>query len=137
MLDINLLRKDVGAVAERLRSRGFELDVAAFNALEAERKAAQVQTEELQARRNALSKQIGALKSRGEDTTAVMAEAAAIPDQVKGCETQLANIQSRLTELLLWRAESSACLGAPGPVARGQRRDSTLGRAEIVRLRGA
>ena len=61
----------------------------------------QVQTEELQARRNALSKQIGALKSRGEDTTAVMAEAAAIPDQVKGCETQLANIQSRLTELLL------------------------------------
>jgi seryl-tRNA synthetase len=101
MLDINLLRKDVGAVAERLRSRGFELDVAAFNALEAERKAVQVQTEELQARRNALSKQIGALKSRGEDTTAVMAEAAAIPDQVKGCETQLANIQSRLTELLL------------------------------------
>ena len=75
MLDINLLRKDVGAVAERLRLRGFELDVAAFNALEAERKAAQVQTEELQARRNALSKQIGALKSRGEDTTAVMAEA--------------------------------------------------------------
>ena len=102
MLDINLLRKDVGAVAERLRLRGFELDVAAFNALEAERKAAQVQTEELQARRNALSKQIGALKSRGEDTTAVMAEAAAIPDQVKGCETQLANIQSRLTELLLF-----------------------------------
>ena len=101
MLDINLLRKDVGAVAERLRSRGFEFDVAAFNALEAERKAVQVQTEELQARRNALSKQIGALKSRGEDVTAVMAEAAAIPDQVKRCETQLANIQSRLTELLL------------------------------------
>ncbi len=101
MLDINLLRKDVGAVAERLRSRGFEFDVAVFNALEAERKAVQVQTEELQARRNALSKQIGALKSRGEDVTAVMTEAAAIPDQVKRCEAQLANIQSRLTELLL------------------------------------
>jgi seryl-tRNA synthetase len=101
MLDINLLRKDVGAVAERLRTRGFEFDVAGFNALEAERKAVQVSTEELQARRNALSKQIGALKSRGEDASGVMAEAAAIPERVRQLETQLANIQGRLTALLL------------------------------------
>ena len=137
MLDINLLRKDVGAVAERLRSRGFEFDVAAFNALEAERKAVQVQTEELQARRNALSKQIGALKSRGEDATAVMAEAAAIPDQVKALRDAAGEHPVATHRITARRAESSACLGARGPVARGQRRDSTVGRAEIVRLRGA
>jgi seryl-tRNA synthetase len=90
MLDINQLRKDIDGVAARLRTRGFELDVATFNALESERKSVQTATEELQARRNALSKQIGALKSKGQDAAAVMAEVAAIPDQVKRLESQLA-----------------------------------------------
>ena len=101
MLDINALRKDIGAVAERLRARPFELDVAAFTALEAERKQVQVATEELQARRNALSKQVGVLKSRGEDASAVLAEVAAIPDAIKGQEARLADIQARLSTLLL------------------------------------
>jgi seryl-tRNA synthetase len=101
MLDINHLRKDVGAVAERLRTRGFEFDIASFNALEAERKAVQVATEELQARRNALSKQIGQLKSCGEDASALMAQAAAAPEQVKTLEAHLADVQLRLTDLLL------------------------------------
>ncbi|MCU0768459.1 MAG: serine--tRNA ligase [Burkholderiaceae bacterium] len=101
MLDINLLRKDVGAVAGRLRTRGYEFDVARFQAIEAERKAVQVATEDLQARRNALSKQVGALKARGEDAAAVMAEAAAIPQRLKELEDQLGSIQSRANELLL------------------------------------
>jgi seryl-tRNA synthetase len=101
MLDINLLRKDVGAVAGRLRTRGYEFDVAGFQAIEAERKAVQVATEDLQARRNALSKQVGTLKARGEDATAVMAEAAALPQRLKELEEQLGNIQSRANELLL------------------------------------
>jgi seryl-tRNA synthetase len=101
MLDLTLLRKDVDAVARRLRARGYELDVGAFNALEAERKAVQVQTETLQARRNALSKQVGQLKAKGEDASAVMAEAAAIPDQVKALEAGLAQIQDRMHRLLL------------------------------------
>jgi seryl-tRNA synthetase len=101
MLDINLLRKDVGAVASRLATRGYEFDIAAFNALEAERKSVQVATEELQARRNALSKQIGLLKSKGEDATAVMAEAGAIPARLKDLEGQLGGIQSRLNDLLM------------------------------------
>ena len=101
MLDINLLRKDIGAVAARLRARPFELDVAAFNTLEAERKQVQVATEELQARRNALSKQVGMLKSRGEDASAVLAEAASIPEAIKAQEAKLADIQARLASLLL------------------------------------
>jgi len=101
MLDINVLRKDIATVAERLRTRPFELDVAAFNALEAERKQVQVAAEELQARRNALSKQVGMLKSRGEDASSVLAEVASIPDAIKAQEGRLADIQSRLAALLL------------------------------------
>jgi seryl-tRNA synthetase len=101
MIDIALLRKDIGAVAARLRTRPYDLPVERFNALEAERKAVQVRTEELQARRNALSKQIGALKARGEDASAVMAEVAAIPDQLRALEAGLADIQARMQALLL------------------------------------
>ncbi|RPH40899.1 MAG: serine--tRNA ligase [Burkholderiales bacterium] len=83
MLDIQLLRKDLDAVAARLALRGHTLDADAFRALEAERKAVQTRTEALQAQRNALSKSIGQLKARGEDTSAVMAEVAGLGDALK------------------------------------------------------
>jgi seryl-tRNA synthetase len=101
MIDIALLRKDIEAVAVRLRTRGFELDIPGFNALEAERKAVQVRTEELQARSNALSKAIGAKKGKGEDATSELAEAAAIPDAKKTLETALVQAQSRIESMLL------------------------------------
>ena len=83
MIDIQLLRKDIDAVAARLKTRNFELDVATFNALETQRRQLQTQTEEMQARRNALSKQIGILKSKKEDTSAVMAEVGGIGETVR------------------------------------------------------
>ena len=101
MLDITLLRKDAAGTAARLASRGFSFDLVAFEALETERKAVQTRTEDMQARRNALSRQIGALKSKGEDASAVMAEVGAIPEQLKSFEGMLANIQERLQALLL------------------------------------
>ncbi len=101
MLDIAQLRKDIEAVAARLRTRPYELDVPTFNALEAERKQVQVATEELQARRNSLSKQVGILKSRGEDAAAVMAEVAQIPEQLKTQEARLADVQARVQALML------------------------------------
>jgi seryl-tRNA synthetase len=101
MLDIQLLRKDIDGVAKRLADRGFNLDVAAFSALEAERRAIQTRTEELQAKRNSLSKQIGAMKGRGEDTSAVMAEVGGIGDEMKASALQLEAIQKRLSDLLL------------------------------------
>jgi seryl-tRNA synthetase len=76
MLDIQLLRSNLALVAERLATRGVTLDTAGFEALEAERKRLQVQTQDLQAKRNTLSKQIGMLKGKGEDASAVMAEVA-------------------------------------------------------------
>jgi len=101
MLDIALLRKDIAAVAARLKTRPFDLDVEAFNALESERRSVQMRTEELQARRNALSKQVGLLKGKGEDASGVLADVAAIPEQVKVLEGQLSNIQLRLQTYML------------------------------------
>ncbi|UOD28245.1 serine--tRNA ligase [Massilia violaceinigra] len=96
MIDIQLLRKDIDNVAARLATRKFQLDVAGFTALEAERKAIQTRTEDLQSKRNSLAKQIGMLKGKGEDTSAVMAEAAGLGDELKANETLLGEVQAKL-----------------------------------------
>jgi len=101
MLDIQLLRKDIDAVAQRLATRGFQLDVATFQALEAERKQLQTQTEDLQARRNTLSKQIGMLKGKGEDASAPMAEVAGIGDTLKASAVRLAEIQDQIADAMM------------------------------------
>ena len=101
MLDIQLLRKDVQAVAARLAARPFVLDVDAFQSIEAERKAVQMRTQELQALRNSLSKQVGALKGKGEDASAVMAQVSGFADEQKACEDQLGSIQTRIDAMLL------------------------------------
>jgi len=101
MLDQNLLRRDLPSVVKALSLRGLSFDTERFNRLESERKAAQMETEALQARRNALAKQIGQLKSRGEDASAVMAESQAIPEQLKQLESRLGAIQKEISDWLL------------------------------------
>jgi len=100
MLDIQLLRKDLPAVAAGLARRGVAFDEAGFRLLEDERKRLQTRTEDLQARRNALSKQVGMLKAKGEDASAVMAEVGGIGDEAKANETALAALQDRLNAFL-------------------------------------
>ena len=95
MLDVQLLRARLDFVAERLATRGMSLDVVAFQALEDERKTRQTRTQELQARRNALSKQVGQLKGKGEDASAVLAEVAGIGDELKANEAALAELLER------------------------------------------
>ncbi len=101
MLDINQLRTDIDAIAARLADRGFKLDVDHFRELEAQRKASQTQTQELQAKRNSLSKQIGVAKAKGEDTAPIMAEVAGLGDALKKHEDALAEIQTKLEAWLL------------------------------------
>ena len=101
MLDVNLLRNDLPAVAADLAKRGVTLDRARFEALEAERKQVQTRTQELQARRNALSKSIGAAKGKGEDASALLAEVAGIGDETKRLEGELDRIQGALRDFLL------------------------------------
>ncbi len=104
MFDINLLRTDLAATADWMReSRGYAIDVAAFEALEAERKALQIQTQDLQQQRNTLSKAVGQAKAQKDDARAaeLLAEVAALPEKVKANEAALATIQEKINGLLL------------------------------------
>jgi len=101
MLDIQLLRKDLANVAQRLASRGFILDTARIETLEAERKDIQTRTQELQARRNQLSKQIGMAKGKGADASALMQEVSGLSDDLKLGEDRLAAIQEDLASVLM------------------------------------
>jgi seryl-tRNA synthetase len=104
MLDINLLRRDLDQVVARLQTRKTPqpfLDVARFATLEAERKTLQTRVEELQARRNSLSKQIGQLKSKGQDGAEPMAEVARIADSLSEGGAVLEHIQAELNAMLM------------------------------------
>ena len=108
MLDINILRNDLDAAVARLETRKKPqkfLDIDRFRALEAERKTIQTRTEELQARRNSLSKQIGQLKSKGAagqaEVDATMAGVTALKGELESSTARLEQIQSELQALLL------------------------------------
>ena len=108
MLDITLLRKDLASAVARLETRKKNqtfLNVHSFMALEAERKTLQTRTEELQARRNTLNKQIGPLKAKGEaaaaEVQALMAEVTALKTEQESQSARLEAIQPEIHALLL------------------------------------
>jgi len=101
MLDINLFRNDLARVAAGLRARGAVVDIAGFEALEARRKDIQTKTQDAQAKRNALSKQIGIAKGKGEDAAPLMAEVAGLGDELKNQEGALHEVQTQLRDFLL------------------------------------
>jgi seryl-tRNA synthetase len=100
MLDVQLLRNDLEGIAQRLATRGFALDVDAFRRLETERKRIQTDTQELQARRNLLSRMIGQAKAKAEDASTLMAQVAGLGEELKQAEAQLDTVQERMKELL-------------------------------------
>jgi seryl-tRNA synthetase len=103
MFDINLLRNDLQATAEWMKkARGYDIDVAAFEALEAERKALQIQTQDLQQQRNVLSKAVGQAKAQKDEARAqqLLADVAALPEKVKANEAALALVQERVNAML-------------------------------------
>ncbi|MEO6958430.1 MAG: serine--tRNA ligase, partial [Burkholderiaceae bacterium] len=101
MLDPNQLRKDLPTIVKALSVRGFEFDTERFNQLEARRKSVQIETETLQARRNAVSKLIGQLKSKSQDASHEMLESQTIPVRLKQLELDLAQVQSELGDWLM------------------------------------
>ena len=101
MLDPRLLRSDLKAVADGLARRGFQLDTAAFEALEERRKALQIRTQQLQNERNTRSKAIGKAKAAGEDIQPLLAEVGRLGDELKQAEAELSTVQGQLNELLM------------------------------------
>ncbi|MDP3639560.1 MAG: serine--tRNA ligase, partial [Azonexus sp.] len=100
MLDIQQLRTNLDAVAEGLAKRGKPIDFSEFVALETERKTLQTRTQELQAQRNSLSKQIGMLKGQGKDAAEVMVQVGAIGDELKASEARLGELLEKFNAIL-------------------------------------
>ena len=101
MLDPKLIRSELHAIAERLATRGFQLDVSRIEALEAQRKTVQSSTEQLQAERNARSKSIGQAKARGEDIAPLMADVDRMAAALSAGKIELDKIQADLDAILL------------------------------------
>jgi seryl-tRNA synthetase len=101
MLDINQLRNDLPGVAAALAKRGVAVDGARFEALERERKSIQTRTQQLQASRNALSRQVGIAKGSGQDVESLMREVAGAANELKDLERELENVQAKLRDFLL------------------------------------
>jgi seryl-tRNA synthetase len=100
MLDSKLIRNELDHVAKQLARRGFDLDVVAISALEDERKAIQVETQQLQSERNKSSKAIGQAKAKGEDAQPLLDAVANLGDKLKAAEERLNQVQFQLNDIL-------------------------------------
>ncbi|POD98227.1 serine--tRNA ligase [Pectobacterium odoriferum] len=102
MLDPNLLRNELDAVAEKLLARrGFKLDVETLRKQEERRKVLQVETENLQAERNSRSKEIGAAKARGEDIEPLRREVNTLGEKLDAAKAELDQLQNEIRDLAL------------------------------------
>lgn len=100
MLDINLLRHDIEAVAQNVLGKKVKLDINLFNELEAKRKKLQVKMEELQAQRNSSSKQIGMLKAKGEDASEILKQVANLGEELKQAENEFNQVAEELNQFM-------------------------------------
>lgn len=100
MLDAKLLRDDLESTAKRLASRGYELDVPAFQALEEQRKALQVKTQDLQNERNVRSKSIGKAKASGADIAPLLAEVSNLGDALDAAKAELDTVLNKVNAIV-------------------------------------
>ena len=96
MLDPKYLRNDIEQTAARLKTRGFELDVDAYNQMEEKRKSLQIRTQELQNERKVKSKSIGKAKASGENVDEIMAEVNQLKEDVQAAEHELSALLSEI-----------------------------------------
>lgn len=101
MLDPKLIRADLESVAEKLKTRGFELDVASLQALEERRKAVQIETENLQNERNTKSKSIGKAKASGEDIQPLLAEVSGLGEKLDAAKAKLDVVQAEIDDIVM------------------------------------
>ena len=101
MIDTNLIKDDPQMVAKNLLSRNYDLNIESYESLEAQRKKHQTETEDLQAKRNSLSKEYGLLKKEDKDDPALNSKIESIKMELDQCSSKLSHIQSSLKEFLL------------------------------------
>ncbi len=100
MLDINLLRTNIDEIAAAIATKGMQIDIIHFNALESRRKSLQMQLEALQAKRNSMSKQIGIAKSKGEDIVQIMQDVSQIGEELSLTQNEFSSIADELNQML-------------------------------------
>ena len=101
MIDTNLIKDDPQMIAKILQSRNYDLNIESYESLEAQRKKHQTETEDLQAKRNSLSKEYGLLKKEGKDDPELNSKIESIKTELDQCSSKLSHIQSSLKEFLL------------------------------------
>ena len=101
MIDTNLIKTDSATVSDSLKSKNYELDLTIFEELEVNRKAVQIKTEALQAKRNSLSKDYGLLKKDGKDDAALNQQIIEVKSELDDCSKNLTDIQSSFQDFLL------------------------------------
>ena len=101
MIDTNLIKADSVTVSDSLKSKNYELDLTIFEELEVNRKAVQIKTEALQAKRNSLSKDYGLLKKDGKDDAALNQQITEVKSELDDCSKNLTDIQSSFQDFLL------------------------------------
>ncbi|MCY4050740.1 MAG: serine--tRNA ligase [Gammaproteobacteria bacterium] len=100
MLDPKLFRQELDELVEKLKWRGYAFDVDQYQSLENRRKSLQEQTEELQALRNRISKEIGIAKSKNENVKDLMHKVSTLGDEIKLRRSVLSEVQSELQAVL-------------------------------------
>ena len=100
MIDPQLLRKEPEEVARLLSLRGVVLDQALLFELDQQRKQLQVETQQLQAERNRVSKSVGKAKAQGEPVDEILASIAGLGDQLEQLNEQLQQVQTRWDQLV-------------------------------------
>ena len=129
MLDPLILRHDLHATVEALRARGYALDIAAYEALEARRKALQMETERLQAERNSSAKSIGQAKAKGEDIQPLLDAVAKMASQLKEVEAQFREVRD---EQAAWMLDMPNLVAADVPAGADESENVELRKWGVV-----
>ena len=138
MLDHQILRHDLDATVKALKLRGYTLDAAAYEALEARRKSLQMEVEALQSKRNSSAKSIGQAKARGEDIQPLLAAVAKLGDDLKTVEAQFRQVRD---EQIAWLLDIPNLAAPDVPVGADESenvelRKWGLGRNQTARVSG-
>jgi len=129
MLDPLILRHELHATVEALRARGYTLDIAAYEALEARRKALQMETERLQAERNSSAKSIGQAKAKGEDIQPLLDTVAKMASQLKDVEAQFREVRD---EQAAWMLDMPNLVAADVPAGADESENVELRKWGVV-----
>jgi seryl-tRNA synthetase len=101
MLDLKFIRSHLDQVRETLANRHYDLDISAFEEIDADRRRLLPALEDLRHRRNDVNQKIAALKKRGADASQIIKEMKEVAARIKDMETELSHIEDRLTPLLM------------------------------------